>query len=464
MFTTLLDDIKAISQLKGAELISAVETAYVENEATVYPDLSQVIEFVGAAALSPYHSTALLLKATLEQEILASGIEKESQGKLSEILRTNGKRIQAVEDSILQSERLQQISTMLYRNFQSTFEAHYSAETLWIFVQEFMFDSVYRFGVLSSELADFIESQAEKLNDAKMSSRGSEKIRKEAELRGLESELEDLSSQIEKNRLFNKNVEMQFRLHFSELIERIEEFEFEKLYLDARIKAKKKNPKISKEAADDEALQDEAVLAKIQARKMADLELASYQENLHLRHKSAEASSGIGTDETVEYKKKIRRLYLKISKLSHPDKVEAFKDMLTDEQLLALKEFFMDAKAISMDEFGDSERSIVKLEIILNNISNAYQSLGLDLNEMEPEKGQTISEIIAYLDKQIKWHKMLIEEAMDEILILKKDPVIQDYCNCLNFEDDTRHQLNQKIEKMNDQIKELKAEYDALFG
>lgn len=239
-----------------------------------------------------------------------------------------------------------------------------------------------------------------------------------------ENELGIILYEIENQRLRNENTRNSWYKEFGELVINLLEIENEVILLKKRIELKESNPDLSKKEIE-ELLKD----------MKHDLEQKKEQEMVELKEVNWENNEGmeLNGDELVDYNQQGRDIIRQIYKHTHTDSPIFVSYDFTERQKEKLLEYYTNAVKIKRREKGNyTVRSVHELMDIWGSIKKLYLDLGYDIVEGIHIKGDTLDEMISYLNKLIEYTEKETRKVKDELDVMQKDPNIKEKSSCLN--------------------------------
>lgn len=341
----------------------------------------------------------------------------------------------------------------------------YTRDMCNILIQEMVENKLYSFGVKSPEVIHFIE-RAVKEKELLLKE-GSDALRsRHQQAKGewllLQSELGDRLLNLERNRLYNANINFRWMEIFGSAYVPLLEQEGRLEILRRKSLLLEMNPDILKSELD-ERLKEHTQEYELHVNRLR-LEAAFAGKG----QISPSDSLVMDYEHEKGYRQESKRILREIYLLIHPDILSQDKcfDQLTHRQRDSLQNIWNEVMALKEEEIGYGEgcllnsfRSIPILMEKLDTIRAILQNAGIDIDPQLIIQGDTLSDQIAWIEDSIKSLKNAIHSLQAEQKVILEDDSVREREIMLKW---PYYKQNELINEYQKQKNEVKREADEL--
>jgi len=279
--------------------------------------------------------------------------------------------------------------------------------------------------------------------------------------------VKDILFSIEEARLKNAKIENRFLNVFNEEYLTLEEVIFQVNKLKRRIEILEANPGMSKEVL-------EQTLKEFEEKDNEEFEKLKFDVEMAPLIDIMSPDDTIDDEALVDYKRKFKEVLFKICFLLHPERWEyipAYKK-ITDDELKQLKGLWGRAMEIKANELqypeesvGGQMRTLSSLMDIFATVKKILDHAGLDVNTEYIIEGETLSERIEWLEKEIKALKENIKNRQNELIMIKRDKETltqKQVVKCESEHEKVKKDMMEQVEKYRQEKAELEERFEKI--
>ncbi len=296
-------------------------------------------------------------------------------------------------------------------------------------IREMFVSGIYQKAIQSPEVQSFIARVVTELRDSRgMSGGAGEYFHAKKEYIEVYDELGEISYEVEKQRLENKNILVRYRSNFPEVID-VQRYFLQRENLQLQMELLERDPELNVEQ----------LLEKTQEKRQeAEGEILSMEMDAALADRK---SWFLGYEEVVDAgllekeKEEGKRISREIAMLTHDDVIARHPQyhLLTKKQRQELRRCFSTAMEIKDKEVGFTPhqvgfqlRSSWELSSILDKVKRTLANAGLDMNMDFCPGGETLSEKRRWYEEQIQVLQAQIQDTKTILIGLVNDPEVQE--------------------------------------